>query len=315
MTRVLAVAAAVLLALPAAALADGAVEPAPAGQPQIFAQPQPTPGYDVITVDADCEKPANDGDQTCSTKLQLIVNGKILDERVVTIPLDGPDVMYDVDIHAIRDKAMAGNGKIKDNLKAFSADGTVFLNQTPRTDDVFSRWNRRIAWKCIPGRALRATGGAVRSRPGQQVPNLTLSGVVPAYFNFTTGDQATTVFLNGLAYDIAPHSFARMDCVQFFSSHGAFLVPTLLLLNGSATVSGRPHKQFSAALGTPQATFRSLNHEKVRFTVTENANKHIAEMSVKTGRTLQATHLIGGGADFPCTTGRTVKVGRHGLIR
>src|SRR6478672_10806052 len=98
MTRALAFVAAVVLGLPAAASADGAVQPAPAGQPQIFAQPQPKPGYDAITVDADCEKPAADGDQTCSTKLQLIVNGKILDERVVTIPLDGPDVTYDVDI-------------------------------------------------------------------------------------------------------------------------------------------------------------------------------------------------------------------------
>src|SRR3954451_19518477 len=108
MTRNLALVMAVLsLAVPASALAgpgDSEIQPPPPGQPQIFAQSAPKPGFSAIEVDGDCEQPAHPTDQDCTTKLQLLVNGVVADERVVTVPLDGKDVVYDVDVSAIRDK-------------------------------------------------------------------------------------------------------------------------------------------------------------------------------------------------------------------
>ena len=314
-------AAALLLLFSTSAFAgpgDSGIQPPPPGQPQIFAQSEPKPGFGAIEVDASCEKPAHDGESTCTSTLQLVVNGAIVDSRVVTMPVAGDDVVYDVDVSKIRDKALTSGGKISENLKAYSADGSVFLNQTPRTDSAFAGWDVRIAQKCIKSRAIAAlTPVTVATKPGQNVPKLALTGVVPTYSDFTTPNTGGTLIvkLNGLIYAFGPNTTARFDCITFFSNRGPFLVPAVFVGKGDVTVSGKPVRQFSTAVVTPEGTFRSLNREAVNFVISREARAKVSQMNVVKGKTLEVTSLQGVSGNFPCTPGRSIRVGRHGPIK
>jgi hypothetical protein len=246
----------------------------------------------------------------------LIVNGQTVDKRVVTVPLDGDDVVYDVDVSAIRDKALTGKGVMKENLKAYSADGSVFLNETPRTDSAFAGWTRRTAQDCFHARALPANGELpVTSKPGQYVPKLALKNVVPTYFDFATGERNVVVKFNGLTYVVYAHTTARFDCVTFFTSAGPLLVPTVYITSGTVGVLGQPTHQIATALVTREATFRTLNREKVNIIVERQAKLRRSTMSVVQGKTAQATHLIGSGANFACKSGKRLTVGPHGIIK
>jgi hypothetical protein len=88
-----------------------------------------------------------------------------------------------------------------------------------------------------------------------------------------------------------------------------------MLESGSVRVSGRPSaaRQPAAAVVVREAGFTSRARRPVSFTVTRDARRRIDTVRVSRG-TVTARHLFFSGLTFPCTTGKTLRVGPRGLL-
>ena len=62
-----------------------------------------------------------------------------------------------------------------------------------------------------------------------------------------------------------------------------------------------------------EAGFTSNGRRPVGFTVARDARRRIDTVRVSRGR-VTARHLFFSGLTFPCTTGKTIRVGRRGLL-
>lgn len=109
---------------------------------------------------------------------------------------------------------------------------------------------------------------------------------------------------------------ARPGCSSTPSIRRGRPFPTLMLESGTVRVSGRPRgaRQPAAAVVVREAAFTSDDRRAVTFTVTRDARRRIDTVRATRG-TVTARHLFFSGLSFPCTTGKTFRVGRRGLLR
>jgi hypothetical protein len=280
---------------------------------QVFAQPEADPSGSNVHILADCQRPANPGDHVCRVRLALVVNGVDVFDELRDLPAGVDGNYIRVPIDSIRDKAMDGNRKITMALTVFAEDGRELARST-RTDKI-GGYVRDYAL-CGFRPAMRSDGGPVKAYWGKA--RWTMEAGVPAYINFRVLSKTPiTATWNGLTYTIAPGSLARFDCVGFITSRGIIGVPMLFIVEGRARVEGKPrdNAQIASAIVTREGTFRSLTRERVDFTVKRNATQRLATLSVERGRTLQVSHIIGSGRSYPCTPGRSITVGRRGVVK
>src|SRR5436190_3809176 len=217
---------ALLLALPAA----GSSADVP-GQPGIFAQTEPDPSGSAVTIYAECEHPVQPTDTSCTVRLRLEVNGTTVFDKVETIPTGDAGIEEHVDTSKQRDKAYRTTGKLVQVLEFFSADGSVKIGQSKRTDKVGGWLEARKVFKCGFPAAVPAGGGEANVTWGGE--HWTMHSGLPAYLSFKVGSQPITAKFHGLEYKFAPGTVAGFDCVGFLTSRGGVLVPTVIIDSGS----------------------------------------------------------------------------------
>jgi hypothetical protein len=281
---------------------------------QIFARTETDASGSVVKVFAKCWEPAQLGETSCTVKLVLKVNGATYLDKVETVPVGDAGVEEDIDTSKARDAALAKGGKLAQVIEVRSADGATLITTNKRTDAV-GAWTKGRSWVCGFPAVMKSTGGGAVSTSWGSSLKWKMTGAVPVYLPFVVGKDAISVSFHGLTYKFAPGTRARFDCVGFLTSVGQVLVPTAIVMSGSVEAAGQPAKQIASALVTPEGTFRSLNREKVDFTVSRASSTRISTMRVTRGKTLQVSHVSGSGANFPCTSGKSISVGRHGIIK
>ena len=160
----------------------------------------------------------------------------------------------------------------------------------------------------------RADGGSVTATWGDEHELLT--GDVPAYLEIAVGATPATMRAAGLAYVLAPKTRFSFGCSSTPSVAHGRPFPTLMLESGNVRVSGRPsaRRQPAAAVVVREAGFTSRPRRRVSFTVARDASRRIDTVRVTRGR-VTARHLFFSGLTFPCTTGKTIRVGPRGLLR
>ena len=282
-------------------------------EPKIFSQTgAPDLGGAHIPIYAECVA-APIGASECTVRLVLEVEGEVVFDAVRTIPVNEDGIVEPVLVRSIRDRVMrSGRNKLAAHLQVFATDGTL-VDETRRTDRLGPFKPRATFMDCGVPLYSPAEGGTVTATWGDE--HEVLTGDVPAYLGIVVGRAPVTMHAGGLSYALSPKSRFSFSCSSTPSVRRGRPFPTLILESGTVDVSGRPSgaRQPAAAVVVQEAGFTSSPSRRVSFTVTRNARRHIDTVHVTRGR-VTARHLFFSGLTFPCTTGKTIRVGPRGLL-
>ena len=282
-------------------------------EPKIFSQTgAPDLGGAHIPIYAECLA-APIGATECTVRLLLEVEGEVVFDAVRTIPVNEDGIVEPALVRAIRDRVMrSGRNKLAAHLRVFAPDGTL-VDETRRTDRLDAFKPRAAFMDCGVPLYSRADGGTVTATWGDE--HEVLTGDVPAYLDIRVGSAPVTMQAGGLSYALSPNTRFSFSCSSTPSIARSRPFPTLMLESGSVRVSGRPSaaRQPAAAVVVREAGFTSRARRPVSFTVTRDARRRIDTVRVSRG-TVTARHLFFSGLTFPCTTGKTLRVGPRGLL-
>lgn len=311
---ILTYAACLAAAVPTAAARGDSFPPTPqTAEPQIFSQsgvPDVVGGG--IPVYAECTA-APIGATECTVRLVLEVEGETVLDVVRTIPVNDVGIEERADVRKVRDRVMkAGGRRLAARLRVYAPDGTL-VSDTKRTEDLFTFKPTAKFMDCGVPLFAPMQGGPVTATLGDE--RFALADEVPAYLPVVVGAAPVTVKANGLTYAFGAGARFVLSCSSTYSVAHGRPYPSLMLDAGEVRVSGTPSgkRQPAAAVVVREAGFNSKMHEHVEFKVTRDPKTRIDTVRVTDG-TITARHLFASGLEFPCTTGRTIRVGPHGLL-